>query len=307
MIAFTPHTKQGKDFEQHSKCYNYFRIEPINNKKLDGALKHNLRLIPKELDGEGAIFPDRVHLNEYFGPTTPEGIKAELNRHRAATANGHKSNLVPAIEVMTTLPRDVHVNEDEFFRASRQWVSDYFRVPIVCAAIHRDEENLHQHIIAAPIRDGKMAADVIKGDRTAITKHGKDFAMNVVIPSGLPPVIKLKGPKKQKAVDEVFAKLRASNHPVQNLDLWPIFSEYIRVNPLPMLQALSVSNSPYREKSSERMVDDDGVILDIEQFSLTCVGQITTQRNQPNSPEDPGIYRRYTPAQFVGTFTGLMN
>ena len=308
MIAFAPHTKQGKDYEKHLKAYrHYFHIDTISKEDLDGALKHNLRLIPKELDGEGAIFPDRVHLNEYIGPTTPEGIKAVLDRHRAATSNGHKSNLAPAIEVLTTLPRDVTVNENEFFSKSRQWVGDYFGVPVVCAAIHRDEERVHQHIIAAPIRDGKMAASSMIGGIGNLIKYGKEFALDVVINYGLPPAIKLKGPKKEKAANEVFERLRASNHPVLKLDLWPTMSTYIRDNPLPMLQAVAALKSPYREKLRDGLVDEDGVILDIEQFSLTCVGQITNPHNQPNPPKDPGIYRRYTPAQFAGTFTNLLN
>jgi hypothetical protein len=108
--------------------------------------------------------------------------------------------------------------------------------------------------------------------------------------------------------------MREANDPAIHSDWWDAIEKAIKRDPRPFMgktaqhTAIALSSS----KPTSWICDEDGVILEGKTKPLSCVALLNpptspTQTTRINPPVDHGIYRRYTPAQYVGTFTGLMN
>jgi len=289
-------------------------ITPCDHETLGNVIRHNTRKIERELDGHGSIYPDRSHLNEHTGPQTP-GEAVTMVEGLIAGAGVHKrrKNSAIAIEAVFSLPPDTVVNIREYFHRCHDWFIKSYQCPVISTTIHLDEDAPHMHVIACPLKDGKLQARNINGDKRQLATRHRDFMATVALPMGLPNLQpKLIGPLKANAIEQIITSIKAANDPAIHSNWWEAIEKSIRFDPRPFMVRHTQHETAIAVLPTSWKCDEDGVIFEADFKPLSCVALLnpptsTTQTTRLNPPVDHGIYRRYTPAQYVGTFTGLMN
>jgi len=145
-------------------------------KKLTGkdivriAARHNLREIQAEIGANGHIDHTRIGLNRILaGAATAAEVAAYAERLLADAGVGAlRRDAVRGVEVVISLPPTSTVNQEAFFADSLAWVREFFKVPVLSAAIHHDEGAPHCHVVLLPLVDGRMAGSDLVGNRTRL-------------------------------------------------------------------------------------------------------------------------------------------
>jgi hypothetical protein len=140
---------------------------------LKNALKHNLRMIPRELSENRHIDPEKCSLNlNLVGGTDPTKIARETEAQiLMATGKKLRRNGVLALEYVVSLRPNTVVDINGYFPAVIEWLEDYLGCPIVSAVVHLDESSPHIHVIILPLRNGRMTGSALvgfKGDLAAL-------------------------------------------------------------------------------------------------------------------------------------------
>ena len=140
---------------------------------LKNALKHNLRLIPRELGEYRHIDAAKCCLNcVLVGGTDPDQMVRNTEaKIIGSTGKKLRRNGVLALEYLVSLRAGTTINTQEYFPAVVEWLEEYLGCPIISAVVHLDEANPHMHVLVLPLRNGRMMGSELvgyKGDLAAL-------------------------------------------------------------------------------------------------------------------------------------------
>jgi hypothetical protein len=181
---------------------------------LRDALKHNLRLIEREVEIESHISPDRKGLNIVLaGESDPLKITSDTVELVKQSTGKRKlrSNGVFAVEVIVSLPVNIAIDTNAFFEQTLEWLRDYYACPVLSAVIHHDEANPHMHVLVLPLRDGRMAGARVAGYKPDWAAMKKNHHIEVGSQFGLVHVEAVPRFKRFAAAKKIVACLQ--EHP----------------------------------------------------------------------------------------------
>jgi len=154
------------------------RMAKIKSKvALVRALQHDTReRYPVNADEK------RKKENEFSGDTADA-----LERYAQLLPEKVRKNAVHAVEMIFTASPEFAGNWEGYLKAAGKWASDLFgKENMLLIAHHKDELTPHAHIIAMPLKDGKLNAfSYIGGSRNRMTELQTDFYEKVGRPFGL--------------------------------------------------------------------------------------------------------------------------
>lgn len=190
-------------------------VSKINNlETLRDALKHNLRLIPRETSIPSHIDPARSSQNQVLeGGLDPIQITREVgSRIKEETKKPLRKNGVVAIEVVFSLPYDTVVeNPCKFFAESKDWLAHFWGCPVISAVIHLDERNPHIHVLVLPLKYGRMTGSAIVGFKPELNLLKREHHREVGSQHGLTLIESVPRFKRHAAALEILKLLQ--QHP----------------------------------------------------------------------------------------------
>lgn len=149
---------------------------------LKRVMRHNLREIQSEF-GERAdskIDAQRIRLNEVLvGLTTSDGVARLANDTMLTAGAAQRANAALGIEIVCSLPNGLKIDYRDYFRSAVEWAHHYFRIPILSAIVHNDEDYPHLHIVMLPMREGTLMGRNILGGRAETVLMHKNFHTEV--------------------------------------------------------------------------------------------------------------------------------
>ena len=171
------------------------------------VMRHNARELQAEI-GVGAdcgIDASRIHLNvTLYGAATADGVAmAARDAMREHGIVAPRKNATLGIEIIVSLPADLDIDHQAYFRDAMAWAQQHYRVPLLSAILHNDESNPHLHLVLLPVRDGKLVGSELLGDRATMKTMQKDFHEQVGKRYGL----RMPAPKKLHSAAERAAGL----------------------------------------------------------------------------------------------------
>jgi hypothetical protein len=185
-----------------------------NEDVLHRVMQHNMREIYAEIGiREGcSIDASRMHLNMSLFKSGDSAAAASAFGYQLIFENVKKfaSNAGLGIEILFSLPNNLGIDYEAFFRIATDWARRYFNVPLLSSIIHNDESTPHCHVILIPIRDGKLSVSKLLGRKADTYKMQDDFYNNVAKKFGLVP---------HRSKKEKKAKQRLSKTTERKLDL----------------------------------------------------------------------------------------
>jgi len=158
----------------------YINLGKINSyRKLLNAGKHNLRLIDTEIGvyKGGKIDSSKLHLNQVLeGPTTPKAIEdlAKAIIEKNVTKKLRKDAVI-AVEILFSPKVDFSRDFNEFFKDCLLWTKSFYRLPILSAISHFDEQVPHLHVLMLPLVGSKMNGSSIVGYKGKLRYAKDDF------------------------------------------------------------------------------------------------------------------------------------
>lgn len=168
-----------------AKNYCILRVQKVKSARaVAGRLLHNTReRVP--LNADPARLGDNLNLT---GST-----EAAMERYAAKLPAKVRKDAVHAVEVVVTLSGEAYERlgwpqTEDYFRAASTWILENMGGPenLLSAAIHRDEEVPHLHMMVMPLVNGKLNAKaLIGGHRDRMRDRQTDFAEKVGKPFGL--------------------------------------------------------------------------------------------------------------------------
>jgi hypothetical protein len=98
-----------------------------------------------------------------------------------------RKNAVHAVELIMTTSPEFTGNQEKYLQTCEQWACGLFgEENIIHVAQHKDELTPHVHILAMPLKDGKLnAKHFIGGSRDRMTELQDDFFQKVGVQFGL--------------------------------------------------------------------------------------------------------------------------
>src|SRR5471032_2586065 len=171
------------------------------------VMRHNARELQAEI-GVGAdcgIDASRIHLNvTLYGAATADGVAmAARDAMREHGIVAPRKNATLGIEIIVSLPADLDIDHQAYFRDAMAWAQQHYRVPLLSAILHNDESNPHLHLVLLPVRDGKLVGSELLGDRATMKTMQKDSHEQVGKRYGL----RMPAPKKLHSAAERAAGL----------------------------------------------------------------------------------------------------
>ena len=241
----------------------YFAVKSIGMSKVNerkpcsllNAARHNLREIQAEHGAVGRIDVARMHHNIVLhGPA----VAADVQAHAVALLGAAgidpdkmRRDHCQAIEAVFSLPRVSPVHDpDAYFARCLVWLAGALPLPMISAVVHRDESELHMHVLLLPLVKGVHVGRKPIHDRMAVSGLSESFFVKVAGPAGLKRSgAKLYGMAKKRAISAVLCRCEAQGLPAANGALWAVLEAAIHRDPLPALLALGmdVNNLPTME------------------------------------------------------------
>lgn len=160
----------------------YLSVEKRQNSNIiTVAAQHNLRTLGL---AHGPHIDMRLTASNrvLHGPDTVDGVVGMAKRLMQDASVKLAVNNVRMVEVLLSLPASTAltaIEQDAFFEHAVQWVEHYFRVPVLSAVLHRDEENPHVHFLLLPLLDGRMKGSDMIGGPSQLRSMQADFYENV--------------------------------------------------------------------------------------------------------------------------------
>lgn len=209
-------------------------------KKLTGcgivraAAAHNRRAIAAELGAASHIDASRCALNVTLtGPDTPQAV-AELAQSLmdAAGVGKLRRDAVRAVEAVFSLPPGGGgVDADAYFARCVEWAGCQFG-PLLSADIHHDEATPHVHVLALPLRGGRMVGSDLVGGPAKLRALQTMFHAEVAQHFGLKRgTARLSGMSREKLAATVLAHLKAMGDPALKSAAWPAIRDAIERDP----------------------------------------------------------------------------
>ena len=303
-----------------AEAVSYFAVKSIGMSKVNGrkpcsllnAARHNLREIQAEHGAPGRIDVARMHHNIVLhGPAVAADVQAQAVALLGAAGidpDKMRRDHCQAIEAVFSLPRVSPVHDpDAYFARCLVWLAGALPLPIISAVVHRDESELHLHVLLLPLVAGVHAGGA-PINREAVKRLQEGFFEKVAGPAGLKRAgAKLYGMAKQRAVAAVLRRCEAQGLPAAIGALWAVLEAAIHRDPLPALLALGMdaNNLPTMEcapvlEATQNPIGIDQNPIGIEKGgekhrSLSCVGIAPPPPpNQPPFrapplPPEPGL------------------
>jgi len=224
----------------------YMNLGKINSfTKLLNAGKHNLRLIDTEIGiyKGGKIEPSKSHLNQVLeGPSTPKEIEslAKALTEKNVTKKLRKDAVI-AVEVIFSPKADFSKDFNEFFEDCLKWVKSFYKLPILSAISHFDEQVPHLHVLMLPLVGNRMIGSSIVGYKGKLKYAKEDFFKQLATKHQLIQYVRPESfsPEQREAVAKsVICKLFS----LEGMKTWNTkdLIDVLKPNPFPVAQALGI-------------------------------------------------------------------
>jgi len=228
-------------------------------KKLKGggiitvAARHNRRVIQTEIGATGSIDPTRSNLNEtLMGPSTADDVgKLAKNLMAAAGVGKLRKDAVTGLEAVFSLPPGHPLDDRAYFTDCTAWAGKYFggAQNLLSADIHRDEAQVHCHILILPLVNGRMMGSDLLGGKQKLLAMQTAFHEAVASRYGLSKApARLAGATKQVAAKAVLQKLRDTADAALQSKVWATLRDKIENDPASFLLALGIEPETVKKK-----------------------------------------------------------
>ena len=224
----------------------YVNLGKINSyRKLLNAGKHNLRLIDTEIGSYkgGRIDPSRSNLNQILeGPFTPKGIE-DLAKELIVKNITKKlrKDAVIAVEIIFSPKIGFSKDFNEFFEDCLQWSKSFYKLPILSAITHFDEQVPHLHILMLPLVGNRMIGSSIVGYKGKLRYAKEDFMRQLATKYQLIQYVRPEHFSSEvreavtiRALREVFSIRDKKSWEMQDV------IDVLKVNPFPLAQAVGI-------------------------------------------------------------------
>lgn len=142
------------------------------------SAKHNNRTIPVP-----NADPEKLHLNQLDGMAgkSNKELTAHINDRISKAGRNPRPDSVKVIDVVITaspefFDRATPDEVDDFFKSSKQWVTDKFGVDNVMASwVHLDEKTPHLHVFVTPMMDKEHINKHTKAKTKALTLNASHW------------------------------------------------------------------------------------------------------------------------------------
>jgi hypothetical protein len=233
--------------------FAFFRMGKIKLANVAGAIKHNRRAIPAELDGKHGIDPDRVHLNySLHGRETLENVQYAWNGfYNEATSfglNKFRHDVVALVEIVISVSAyDRIASEPELLKAyfidALEWLKNNFSPDLILSFdVHLDQANPHAHALIIPLVDGKMNGSAMNKPH-ARTRYRTQFAKEIGAKYGYQSIVERLSPMQKDDMNKAVINELTHNPNHTNLvnhALWETIRDNIRADPRPYFQSLGL-------------------------------------------------------------------
>ena len=228
------------------------KMQPLKLATINGAERHNMRLIQAEMGADGRIDPLRSPLN-FELIDCPAGLRVTIIQ--TIVANGidlterknRRKDKGLAVECLFSLAGVFEGDLRALFADCIEWLKhdvDLSGCPIVHAIVHMDEANPHMHVILLPIMDGNLQASKVIGYKSAWTARMKSLHEQVSTKHGLQHSQRLRGAAKQKASDKVINAIKRNHSSLTASKFWLAIRDAIVDSPDSFLAALGGESQP---------------------------------------------------------------
>lgn len=146
------------------------------------TVKYLLRTLPPAANVDPTRSPDNVILR---GPGTPHEVAALARSLLADAGIKPRKGAVQAVELVISLSPGSGIDEQSFFDTAVEWVGRYFAAPVLLGVIHRDQAQVHAHVLLLPLVDGHMIGSELVGGYGRLQATQADFYKHVAAPFGL--------------------------------------------------------------------------------------------------------------------------
>jgi Plasmid recombination enzyme len=224
----------------------YINLCKINSfRKLENAGKHNLRLIHTEIGiyKGGKIEPSKSHLNQVLeGPSTPKEIEdlARALVEERVTKKLRKDAVI-AVEIIFSPKAGFSKNLNLFFSDCLLWTKDFYKLPILSAISHFDEQVPHLHVLMLPLVGNRMIGSSIVGYKGKLKYAKESFFRHLATKYQLIQPVRPENfsPEQREAISKsVIYRLFS----LKDMGTWNTkdLINILRPNPFPLAQALGI-------------------------------------------------------------------
>lgn len=224
---------------------------PPNPRIVLDAARHNLREIQAERGPDSHIDSRRTPENEVLaGPGSAAEVAAladQLMVRAGVDPKKFRLDGVRLVEVICSLPPDFKGDARAYFVDCLEWAGRHYAGAenIVSAVIHRDEAQLHLHVLLVPLQDGRMAGSQMASYYPAALKADqKSFHEEVASKHGLRRAARLSPANKAALSTAVTQHLRTQKDPAMTSQAWVAIRAAIDADPRPFAEALGVAVEP---------------------------------------------------------------
>ena len=240
------------EFQSHSPPASsatgvgFFRMKKLKGQGIiKSAARHNRREIQAELGGTENIDPNLTSQNETLcGPPTADEVPQLARRLMAeAGVSITRHDAVHAIELIFSLPLNIAFADRLYFVECVMWVAQWFGGAgnILSADIHRDESQMHCHVLVLPVLNGKLNGGKMFGHKPRLMALRDDFHDQVASHYGLkkaPP--RLIGDAKRETALAVLRAVTRAKDPALKSAIWAPIRDAIEVDPARFAFALGI-------------------------------------------------------------------
>lgn len=232
------------------------RVDKIKSRdQLTRAARHNLRTIP--VDGvEETETGHPAPMQILVGTENPAEIRHGLDALlRDASISRPRRDAVLAIEFLISASDREFEEQHAFFSHAASWLSARFggQEHLLSAVVHRDEPQLHMHMLQVPLIGGRLVGSDAIGGPAQLRALIDAFQHEVCAAHGLTPVPCKVGPvMRQKTWRALMSKLHETKDPIVHSAIWPEVQAGLRRDPIPAATLLGLDLASLTPKKRMR-------------------------------------------------------
>jgi len=152
-----------------------------------------------------------------------------------------RKDAVVALEVIFSLPSSSTINENEYFRDCLAWVRNFYPVPLLSAAVHRDESSPHCHVLMLPLIHRKMQGSRLFGPSIKLQILQSDFYEKVGKKYGMhkkPRRKRWNVADRRATAARAIEKIKRNPESMENPEFVDALMAALSVNPEPLMHVL---------------------------------------------------------------------
>lgn len=225
-----------------------------------GAARHNLREIQAEMGATGHIDPERSRANVILaGPNTAAEVQEGASFWMSCLIEGHRplrKDHVQCLEFVFSLPAGCGIDVESYFGNCLGWLEAELKLPVLSAAIHRDEAAPHMHVLLMPVNnEGRHVGGAPINGGVTLRRLRASFFDSVAGPAGLKREgAKMRGQAKDWAISAIIKRCEDMDMPDACGPLWPVLRAAIERDPVAALTALEIDPDTIRPAQREAAV-----------------------------------------------------